>query len=75
MLIDEENIMLEASIEMSLETKFPDDRVVVAIDVCVDTVHPLEYLANHAWERLGKWYTWKQSAHCFWKDSDTYRSC
>jgi len=55
MLIDEEDVVLEACVEVSLEAKFANDRVVVAVDVCVDSIHALEYLSDHAregfWER------------------------
>jgi len=50
MLVDEENVVLEAGIEMSLKAKFSDDGIVMAIYVGVDAVHPLEDLPNHAWE-------------------------
>jgi len=57
MLVDEQNIVLEACIEMSLKTKLTNDWIVMAIDVSVDSVHSLEYLSNHAWERLWERYT------------------
>jgi hypothetical protein len=50
MLVDKEDIVLEASIEMGFKAKLTDDRVVVAVDMCVDSVHALEDLPNHAWE-------------------------
>jgi hypothetical protein len=56
MLINEENVMLETSVEMSLKTEFTDDWVVVAVDVGVNTIHSLEYLSNHAREGLWKRY-------------------
>ncbi len=52
MLIDEENILLEASVEMRLQTQLSDHGVVVAVDVGVDTVHALEYLAHQGREGL-----------------------
>jgi len=59
-LIDEEDVMLEAGVEVCFEAKFADNWVVVAIDVGVNTVHSLENLADHAWERL--------------RERDTYRA-
>lgn len=55
MLVDEENIMLEAGIKMSLQAKLTDDRVVMAVNVGIDTIHPLEYLPDHARKRLWEW--------------------
>jgi hypothetical protein len=49
-LVDEENVVLEAGVEVSFKTELADDRVVMAVDVGVDTVHSLEDLADHAWE-------------------------
>ena len=56
MLINKENVMLEAGVEMSLKTEFTDDWVVVAIDVGVNTIHSLEYLSDHAREGLWERY-------------------
>lgn len=58
MLIDKENIMLEAGVEMGLEAELTDDGIVVAVDMSVDTVHAFEYLADHAGEGFGEWDTW-----------------
>jgi hypothetical protein len=49
-LINEKNIMLEACIEMGFEAELADDRVVVAVNVGVNTIHSLEDLADHTWE-------------------------
>ena len=38
MLINEEHIVLEAGVQMRLETQLDDDWVVVAVDVGVDAV-------------------------------------
>lgn len=54
-LIDEENVVLEAGVEMSLEPQLANNWVVVAVDVCVHTVHPLEDLSDHAREGFGEW--------------------
>jgi hypothetical protein len=56
-LIDEEDVVLEAGIEMSLESQLANNWVVVTVDVGVHTVHPLEDLLNHAREGFGKWHT------------------
>lgn len=50
MLVNEENIVLEAGVKMRLKTQLTDDRVVVAVDVCVNTVHSLEDGTNGRWE-------------------------
>lgn len=55
MFINKKNIVLETGIEMGLKTKLTDDRVVVAVDMGVDSVHSLEYLSDHARERLWEW--------------------
>lgn len=54
MLIDEENVVLEAGIQMRLEAQVDDDWVVVTVDVSVDTVEAFEHLPEEAWE-------------CFWE--------
>jgi tetrahydromethanopterin S-methyltransferase subunit B len=53
-LVDEQNVMLEASIEMWFKTKVDDDRVVVTIDVCINTVKTLEDLADSLTKSLGE---------------------
>lgn len=45
-LINEENVVLEACVEMWLKTELHDDRVVVAVDVSVDAVETLEHLSD-----------------------------
>lgn len=50
--------MLEASIEMGFEAKTSDDAVVVAVDVCVDTVQALEDLLDGGLEGGREWYAW-----------------
>lgn len=42
--------MLEACVEMRLKPEFTHDGVMVAVYVSIDSVHPFEYLSNHAWE-------------------------
>jgi hypothetical protein len=56
-LVDEKDVVLEASVEMGFETELADDWVVVAVDVGVNTIHSLEDLTDHAWEGLGEWDT------------------
>jgi hypothetical protein len=43
--INEQNIMFEACIQMWLKAKMNYDRIVVAVDVSVDTVQSLEELS------------------------------
>jgi hypothetical protein len=58
-LIDEQNVVLKAGIKVSLEAKFANDRVVMAINMGVYTIHALEHLSNHAGKRLGEGNTWE----------------
>lgn len=59
MLINEENIVLEARVQVSLEAKLANDGVVVAVNVSVHTIHALEDLSDHTWERLRERNTFK----------------
>lgn len=53
-LIDEQDVVLEAGIQMGLEPQMYDDGVVMAIDMGVDTVQTLEYLAQETRKCLGE---------------------
>jgi hypothetical protein len=53
-LIDEQHVLLKAGVEVWLQTQFPDDGVVVAVDVCIHPVHALEDLPHQRGERLGE---------------------
>jgi hypothetical protein len=53
-LIDKQNVVLKAGIKVSLEAKFANDWVVMAINMGVYTIHALEHLPNHAGKRLGE---------------------
>jgi len=53
-LVNEEHVLLEARVQMRLQTELPDDGVVVAVNVSVDTIHALEDLAHQGRERLGE---------------------
>ena len=48
MFIDEENVMLEACVEMGFEAELTNHGVMVAVDVGIHTVHSFEDLADHA---------------------------
>jgi hypothetical protein len=50
--------VLEAGVEMGLETQMYDDGVVVAVDMGVDTVQTLEDLAQKTGESFGKGNAW-----------------
>jgi hypothetical protein len=54
MLIDEEDVVLEACIEMWLEAQLHDDGVVVAVDVGVDAVQAFEDLLDGCLEVFGE---------------------
>ena len=51
-LIDEQDVVLETCIQVSLQAQFADDWVVVAVDMSVYTIHALENLSDHAGKRL-----------------------
>ena len=55
MLIDEEDIVLEARVEMWLKAQLDYDGIVVAIDMRVDSVEALEDLADKGGEGLWEW--------------------
>lgn len=44
MLVDEEDVVLESRVEMRLQSQMVHDLVVVAVDVGVHAVQPLEHL-------------------------------
>lgn len=52
-LVNEEHIVLEAGIQMRFQAQLNDDRVMVAVDVRVDTIEALEDLADES--REGFW--------------------
>ena len=54
MLVDEQDVLLEAGVEVGLEAQLADDGVVMAVDVGVDAVHALEDLADQGREGLGE---------------------
>lgn len=49
-LIDKEDVVLKARVEVGLKTELSNDRVMMAVDMGVNSVHPLEHLSDHAWE-------------------------
>lgn len=63
MLVDEQDILLEAGVEVGLETKLADDGIVVAVDVGVDTIHALEDLTDKRRETLREGNAWDMLAH------------
>jgi hypothetical protein len=58
-LLDEQDVVLEAGVQVRLQTQTAHDRVVVAVNVCVDPVQPLEDLADVLLEVGGEWYAWR----------------
>jgi hypothetical protein len=44
MLVNKENIVLEAGVEMWLKSEVDDNRIVVAVNVGVDTIQSFEHL-------------------------------
>lgn len=57
MFVHEQNIVLEARIEMRLQSQVHDHRVVMTIDVRVYAIQALEDIADGLWEVLGKGHT------------------
>jgi hypothetical protein len=53
-LVDKQDVMLEASVQMWFETKMDHDGVVVAVDVCVDSIQTLEDLSEETGKGLGE---------------------
>lgn len=51
--------MLEASVQVRLQTQPTHNSVVVAVDVCVDSVQSLEDLAHVLFKVRGEWYAWR----------------
>jgi hypothetical protein len=54
MLIDEQDIMLEARIKMGFKTQLNNHRIVVTVNVRIDAVEALEHVADEGGESLGK---------------------
>jgi hypothetical protein len=54
MLVDEQDIVLEAGIQMRLKTQMHNHRVVMAVDVRVDAIQALEYLADSGRKVFGE---------------------
>ncbi len=54
MLVNEQDVVLEACVEMWLKSQVDDDRVMVAVDMGIDTVETLEDLADCLTEALGE---------------------
>jgi len=46
MLVDKQNVVLEACVQMGLQTQVDDNRVVVAVNVRVHSVQALENLTK-----------------------------
>lgn len=63
MFIDEQDVVLEAGVQMWLETEVNHDRVVMAVDMGVDTVQTLENLAEKTGESLGEGDTCNAETH------------
>jgi hypothetical protein len=57
-LVNEENVMFETGVKMSLKTKLTYNRVMVTVYVSIYAIHPLEDLSNHAGEGL-----WERDAN------------
>ena len=71
MLVDKENIVLEAGVEMGFEAKLTNYGIVMAVYMGVNAVHTFKHLTDHAGEGLGEWNTWIRSvtSSVFWVGS------
>ena len=58
MLVDEQDVMFEAGIEVWLQSELDDNRIVMAIYVCVDPIKSLEELPDQRGEGLWKRHAW-----------------
>lgn len=54
MLVDEKNVVFEARVQMWFEAEVHHDRVMMTINMGIDSVQPLEELAEEARESLGE---------------------
>ena len=57
-LLNEQHKVLESSVEMSLQSESTHNTVVMAVDVGVDTVQPLEKHLDGLLEAFWEWHTW-----------------
>jgi len=71
-LVDEEDVLLEAGVEVGLEAELADNGVVVAVDVGVDTVHALEDLTHSLRERLRERHADTRGEHALVVDVPLY---
>jgi hypothetical protein len=55
MFIDKQDVMLEAGVEMGFEAEVYYYRVMMAVDMGVDTIQTFEDLAEETGEGLGEW--------------------
>lgn len=46
MFVDEQHIMLKTGVEMRLKAQLDNHRIVMAVYVSIDSIEPLEKLAN-----------------------------
>lgn len=58
MLVYEQDVMLEARVEMRLESKMHNHGVVMAVDMGVYSVEALKHLTQEARKGLGEWYSY-----------------
>lgn len=54
MFIDEQHVVLEAGVEVWLETQVDNDRVVMTVNVGVDAIEALEYLPDSLGKMFGE---------------------
>jgi hypothetical protein len=53
-LVHEQDVVLKAGVEVGFKSEVDDDRVVVAVDVGIDTIEPLEHLLEKRSEATRK---------------------
>ena len=57
MLVNEQDIVLEARVQVGLQAEMDDNWVMVAVDVGINSVEALEELAQKRWKCLREWNT------------------
>ena len=58
--VNEQNVMLEARVQMWFQSQLDNDRVMMTVYVGIHTVQALEELTYQGWKRLGKGNACKQ---------------
>ena len=63
--VDKQDIVLEACVQMRLQSELHNDRVMMTVDVRVHAIEPLEKLTYQNWKGFWKWNTWISRINAF----------